>query len=315
MRAIVTGGAGFIGSHIVDYLMERGHEVTVIDNMLTGHPEFIRHHLDSKNFTFVKMDLHNFRGVREIFEGRDIVFHLAANADIRHGLEDTYRDLDRNLLTTYNVMEAARLNDIKEVVFSSSSAIYGEAKVVPTPEDYFPIQNSFYGASKLAGEAFIEAFSEGYGIKSWIFRYVSIVGERHPHGVTYDFVKKLKENPKELEILGDGTQRKSFLHVDDCVNGIMYAYEHSKERVNIFNLGTEEFTTVRNVADIVTDEMGLKDVRYRFTGGDRGWVGDAPMVFLSIEKMKKLGWRPKVSIEEGIRRTVRWLLENPYIYG
>ena len=203
-----------------------------------------------------------------------------------------------------------RLNDIKEIAFSSSAAVYGEPQTFPTPETEELIQTSFYGASKLACEALIQAFCEAFGFRGWIFRFVSVVGERHPHGVTYDFYYKLKADPTKLEIIGDGTQRKSFIHVGDCVDGIMTAYQKAKEKVNIFNLGLEEYVDVKTLAGYVTDELGLKDVKYEYTGGSRGWVGDSPLVLLSIEKMKALGWYPKASIEEGVRRTIRWLREN-----
>jgi UDP-glucose 4-epimerase len=218
--------------------------------------------------------------------------------------------LEQNTIGTYNVLEAMCINNIKEILFASSAAAYGEPSVFPTPEDVPLIQTSFYGASKLGGEAFIQAFCEGFGFRSWIFRFVSVVGERHPHGVTFDFYHKLKKDSTRLEIIGDGTQRKSYMYIGDCIEGIMTAYKNAKENVNIFNLGWEEYMNVSNVADIITDELGLKDVKYEYTGGSRGWVGDSPLVHLSIEKLKALGWQPKVSSEEGIRRTVRWLKEN-----
>ncbi|MDO9537825.1 MAG: GDP-mannose 4,6-dehydratase, partial [Thermoplasmata archaeon] len=186
--------------------------------------------------------------------------------------------------------------------------------VFPTPETYHPGQTSFYGASKIACEGFIEAFCEAYGMQAWMYRFVSIQGERHPHGVTYDFVKKLKQNPKELEILGDGTARKSYLYIGDCVAGFFMGFEKASAKTNLFNLGHEEFIDVKSVANIITDEMGLKDVEYKFTGGQRGWIGDSPLVHLDTGKIRALGWKPTVNIEETIRRTVRWLLENPYVY-
>ncbi len=314
MNILVTGGAGFIGSHLVDQLLEEGHRVTVIDRLSRGDKN-IRQHMGNPLFKLIKMDIKDYDALEPAVEGHDVIFHFAANADIRHGLKNTRRDLDENIYATYNLLEAARHTGIKKFVFASSAAVYGEPDVFPTPEDYFPVQTSLYGASKLAAEGLIEAFCEGFGMQTWIFRFVSVVGERHPHGVTYDFVCKLQKNPKELEILGNGRQRKSFLYVKDCVDGILFGFRHAKEKVNIFNLGVEQYITVKDVADIVTDEMGLTDVKYHFTGGERGWVGDAPFVWLSIERIKKLGWKPKVDIEEGIRRTVRWLLAHPHYYG
>ena len=310
MKAIVTGGAGFLGSHIVDYLLGHGHEVKVIDNLSTSTDKYLKQHFDNEHFKFTKLDILNLEQLKQEFAGFDIVFHLAANADIRHGLSDTYRDLEQNTIATRNVLEVMRINDVKKIVFSSSAAVYGEPEIFPTPEDCPLIQTSFYGASKLAGEAVIQAFCEGFGFQAWIFRFVSVVGERHPHGVTYDFYHKLKADPTKLEIIGDGTQRKSFIYVGDWVEGIMVALQKGSEKVNIFNLGLESYITVKNVADIVTDELGLQGIKYEYTGGSRGWVGDSPLVLLSIEKMKSLGWQPKFTSEEGIRRTVRWLKEN-----
>ena len=310
MRAIVTGGAGFIGSVLVDELIDRGSEVAVIDNLSTGRLENINHHKGNDLFKFTEADIMDYDRMVTEFAGYDAVFHIAANADIRKGLLKPRRDLEQNTIATFNVLDAARLNDINKILFSSSSAIYGEPTVFPTPEDYAPVQTSLYGASKLAGEALIQAYCEGYGFRSWMFRFVSVIGNRHPHGVTYDFVHKLKKNPKELEILGNGKQKKSFIDVDDIISGIMFAFENAKDNVNIFNLGTDEYIVVDRIAEIVTDEMGLSNVEYRHTGGERGWVGDAPFVYLSIERMKQLGWEPKIGIEESIRKTVRYIVEH-----
>jgi UDP-glucose 4-epimerase len=315
MRTVVTGGCGFIASHVVDRLASQGHQVTVIDNLSTGYIENIQHHLDGKKVELLRFDLGDIKNVTKALKGVDAVFHLAANADIRRGLEDTFRDIDRNLLVTYNILEAMRKNDVKKIIFSSTAAVYGEPEVFPTPESYHPCQTSFYGASKMGCEAFIEAFCEAYGFKSWLYRFVSIVGERHPHGVTYDFVKKLKANPAKLEILGDGSQRKSYLYIGDCIDGFFLGFEKSDKKVNLFNIGHTEYVGVKKVADIITSEMGLKNVKYDFTGGSRGWVGDSPFVHLDVSKLKSLGWAPKVSIEEGIRKTVRWLLANPHVYA
>ena len=310
MKAIVTGGAGFIGSHLVDRLLSDGHHVKVIDNLSTSTDKYLREHLNSERFKFAQIDIMDLEKLKQEFQGYDAVFHFAANADIRRGLKDTRRDLEQNTIGTYNVLEAMRVNDIKEILFASSAAVYGEPEVFPTPEAVPLIQTSFYGASKLGGEALIQAFCEGFGFRGWIFRFVSVVGERHPHGVTYDFFHKLKADSTRLEIIGDGSQRKSYMYIGDCIDGIMMAYEKATEKVNIFNLGWEEYINVNKVADIITDELGLKDVKYEYTGGARGWIGDSPMVHLSIEKLKALGWQPQVSCEEGIRRTVRWLKEN-----
>ena len=315
MKAIVTGGCGFIASHVVDRLVKQGHDVTVIDNLSTGYMENIQHHLDNEAIKLLKFDLGDMEKTKEALKGQDAIFHLAANADVRHGLEDTFRDIDRNIIVTYNILEAMRLNDVKQIIFSSTAAAYGEPDVFPTPETYHPRQTSFYGASKLACEGFIEAFTEAYGIQSWMYRFVSIQGERHPHGVTYDFVKKLKADSTQLEILGDGTARKSYSYIGDCIDGFFTGYEKAPGKAELFNIGQTEFIEVRGVADIITNEMGLDNVEYKFTGGERGWIGDSPLVHLDVSKLMAYGWKPQVNIEETVRRTVRWLLANPYVYG
>jgi len=314
MKSIVTGGCGFIASHVVDRLVSQGHDVTVIDNMSTGFAENIAGHVQSKKAELQKFDLGDLKKTAKAMRGADAVFHLAANADVRHGLEDNFRDIDRNLVVTYNILEGMRKNDIKRIIFSSTAAVYGEPEKFPTPETYHPCQTSFYGASKMACEGLIEAFCEAYGMQAWMYRFVSIQGERHPHGVTYDFVKKLKHDPRKLEILGDGTARKSYLYINDCVDGFFLGFEKAKARVNIFNLGHQDIINVRKVADIITDEMGLKGVGYGFTGGQKGWVGDSPLVHLDTSRIRALGWKPNLSIEDTVRRTVRWLLANPYVY-
>lgn len=310
MKAVVTGGCGFIGGHVVDRLLKEGWAVDVIDNHSTSRKIHYVHNLENPNYRLHEFDLSDLERTKEVIAGADTIFHLAANADIRHGLEDTFRDLDRNVLTTYNVLEAMRINNVKKIVFSSTAASYGEPDVFPTPETYVPTQTSFYGASKLASEAFIEAFCEAYDMQSWIFRFVSVVGDRHPHGVTYDFVKKLLDNPNELEILGDGNQKKSYMHINDCMDGVFLAIEKMDGKVNRFNIGNDKYIDVKTVANIITDEMGLSNVEYKFTGGERGWIGDSPFVFLSLDRIKALGWSPKITVEEAIRSTARWLLEN-----
>jgi UDP-glucose 4-epimerase len=313
MKYFITGGAGFIGSHIVDKLISNGDSVIVYDNLRTGQKKFIEKHLKNPKFRLIKGDILNLRALAKAMKGSDFVFHLAANADVRGGIKDTYVDLEQNTIGTRNVLEAMRINKIKKIAFSSSAVVYGEPKIFPTPENSELIQTSLYGASKLAGEALIEAYCNYYGMQAWIFRFVSWVGERYTHGVVFDFVKKLRKNPKELEILGDGRQKKSYLYVKDGVEGIFFGIKKFHEKVNIFNLGHKDYMDVSRVADIIISEMGLKNVKKRFTGGKRGWIGDSPFVHLDIGKLEKAGWKPKVSIEEGIRRTAKYLLENPEI--
>ena len=314
MKALVTGGAGFIGSHLVDRLLADGHSVTVIDNFSCGTSKNLPRStsLSSTSLEIAKVNITDARRVNKIFseDKFDVVFHLAAQADIRKSLLGFKGDLDNNVVGTLNILEAMKKYSVNDLVFASSSAIYGEATVRPTPEDYSPIQTSLYGASKLACEAFAEAYTEFTQVKLWAFRFANVVGERCQRGVVGDFVRKLLKNPKELEILGNGKQSKEYLYVKDCVNGMITGHLQSSKKVNIFNLGMERQTIVDEVADIVIEEMGLRNVKRRYTGGERGWIGDNPIVELSLNKIKELGWKVEVSSEEAIRRTARWNIQN-----
>jgi UDP-glucose 4-epimerase len=312
-RVLVTGGAGFIGSHIVDRLLKEGAHVTIYDNFCTGQEEFIAHHHGDSRVRVVRADVLDLSLLTRSMEGHSFVFHLQANADVRGGISNPRVDLEQNTICTWNVLEAMRVNGVKGIMFASSATVYGEPSVFPTPEGYAPLQTSLYGASKYAGEAMIEAFCEYYGMRCWIFRFVSWIGERYTHGVVFDFMRKLRENPDELEILGDGKQRKSYLDVTDGVAGIFFAIAHAKERKNIFNLGHDDSMNVLDLADVIVEELGLPSVRYRTTGGERGWLGDAPFVHLDTAKLKQLGWSPVVSIQQGIRNTVRYLKAHPQV--
>jgi len=310
-RAFVTGGAGFIGSHIVDRLAMDGADVTIYDNFSTGHKEFISHH--TQNVRVVRADVLDLEQLKKEMAGCDFVFHLQANADVRGGLQRTRVDLEQNTIATWNVLEAMRVNEVRQIAFASSATVYGEPEVFPTPESYAPLQTSLYGASKLAGEAMIQAYSEYFGIRSYIFRFVSWIGERYTHGVIFDFIKKLRINARELEILGDGKQHKSYLDVTDGCNGIFSAIQLANGRSNVFNLGHDEIMNVLDLANIVVHQLGLEGVRYRTTGGERGWLGDSPFVHLDTAKLKGLGWKPQIPIEQGIRNTVRYLQTHPQV--
>jgi UDP-glucose 4-epimerase len=313
MTALVTGGAGFIGSHLVDELVRRGQDVLVYDNFSTG----FRRHLDPAMKTgrvrIIEGDILDSAKLKSALENVSTVFHLAANADVRGGMRNTTVDVEQNILGSHSVLEAMKAQSVREIVFTSSATVYGEPDRFPTPESQPLVQTSLYGASKLAAEAMIQAYGEYFDIRSWCFRFVSWIGERYSHGVVRDFVQKLRRNPKELEILGDGGQRKSYLDVSDGVRGIFRAMENLKGRKNVINLGHVEFMNVKDLADLVCQEMGLRDVAYRFTGGPRGWLGDSPFVLLDISKIQETGFQPQISIEEGIRRTVRYLLENRWL--
>ncbi|SDS99769.1 NAD-dependent epimerase/dehydratase family protein [Bradyrhizobium canariense] len=312
-RAFVTGGGGFIGSHIVDRLAQTAASVRIYDNFSTGQEQFIGHHAGNPEIRVVRADVLDSERLNKEMAGCDIVFHFQANADVRGGTTRTQIDLQQNTIATWNVLEAMRINEIKHIVFASSATVYGEPDIFPTPESYAPLQTSLYGASKLSCEAMIQAYCEYFGIACHIFRFVSWIGERYSHGVIFDFMKKLRKDERVLEILGDGKQRKSYLDVVDGVDGIFYALEHSKERKNVFNLGHDAFMNVLDLADIIVDELGLREVRYATTGGERGWLGDSPFVHLDTTKLKALGWRPRISIEQGVRNTVQYLKAHPQL--
>ncbi|MFZ2410800.1 MAG: NAD-dependent epimerase/dehydratase family protein [Candidatus Methanoperedens sp.] len=308
-KIIVTGGAGFIGSHMVDRLLSQDNEVTVIDNLSSGRMDFIEKHLKNPNFKFIKLDILELEKLKKAIQGADIIYHLAANPDVRLGAENTKIHLEQNIFATYNVLEAMRMNKQQNIVFTSTSTVYGEATIIPTPENYGPlVPISLYGASKLACEALITSYCHTFDMKSWIFRFANIVGERGTHGIIVDFINKLRNNPDSLEILGDGQQRKSYIHVSDCVDAILYAVKNSHEMANIFNIGSNDTINSTEIGEIVVSEMGLKDVAFSYTGGKRGWKGDVPRMLLSIGKLQKLGWKPvhnsKSSVVSAVRSTL-----------
>lgn len=301
MFDVVTGGAGFIGSHVVDALVAQGDRVVVIDSLVAGREETIAAHLRSGKAQLVKSDLLG-DGWQDALKGADRVYHLAADPDVRQSAMTPDPTFQNNIVATYRVLEAMRMHSVPELVFTSTSTVYGNASVIPTPETYAPFEPvSVYGASKLACEALISAYSHSFSMRSWQFRFANIIGSRSGHGVITDFVRKLKENPKELEILGNGKQTKSYLEVTECIRAMEFAIAHARDPVNTFNIGSEDWIDVVAIADIVTETMGLKGVHYRFTGGELGWVGDVPKMQLSIEKLKALGWKPQRGSRESVR--------------
>ena len=308
MRYFVAGGAGFIGSHLVDRLVNTG-GVAVYDNLSSGKREFIQHHLNRDSFRFIQGDILDRDRLAKAMKGSDIVFHMAANPQVRAGTDDTELDLKQGTIATYNVLEAMRLHGIKRVVFASSSTVYGEVAGLPISEDYGPLQPiSLYGASKLACEGLITAFCHLFDMQAWIFRFANVVGSRATHGVIFDFINKLKRNPEELEILGDGTQQKPYIHVQDCVGGILYGFQHSDAQVNVFNLGNSDVTSVTTIAHMLIEGMELINVRLKYTGGERGWPGDVPQVRLDTSRMEKLGWKPKYNSDEAVRLAIKEIL-------
>ena len=306
-RVLLTGCAGFIGSNLVRYLLKKNYRVVGIDNLITGNFKNIKEFKKNKNFSFFKKDLLSTKNLFKYFENCDLVIHLAANADVKNGLKNNKKDLEQNTIVTYNVLEATRISGIKEIIFSSTGSIYGEATTFPTKEDAkFPIQTSLYGASKLACEGLIQAYSEGYGIKSWIYRFVSVLGKNYSHGHIYDFCKKLKKNRNKLNVLGNGFQNKSYIHVEDCIDAMFVGYKNSRKKINIFNIGTEETINVRNSIRIILNCL-LLNPKIIFTNNKRGWIGDNPKIFLDISKLKKLGWKPKKNIKASIIDTVNYV--------
>ena len=313
MKILVTGAAGFIGSNLVDRLLQDGHPVVAYDNYSTGREQFLKQANNSPNLTLVKADVLDLPELTRAMLGCDLVFHLAANADVRFGTEHPRRDLEQNTLATFNVLEAMRAAGVRRIAFSSTGSIYGEPEIFPTPEGApFPIQTSLYGASKLAGEGLIQAYCEGFGFQAHIFRFVSILGERYTHGHVFDFYKSLQSNPDELRVLGDGHQRKSYLYVQDCIDAILLAIEKAQDKVNIFNLGTDEFCEVNNSIGWITSHLGLTP-KLTYTGGKRGWIGDSPLISLDCSRIRALGWRPRLSIRDGVIRTLEYLQENSWV--
>jgi UDP-glucose 4-epimerase len=313
MKYFVTGGTGFIGSNLVDRLLDQGHEVIAYDNLSTGFEENLEKAKKNSRFSLVINDLLNLPDLTGCMAGCEFVMHLAANADVRFGTEHPGKDLEQNTLATFNVLEAMRSNNIKHIAFSSTGSIYGEPAVFPTPENApFPVQTSLYGASKLACEGLIEAYCESYGFKGYIFRFVSILGERYSHGHVFDFYRSLRKDPNRLQVLGNGLQKKSYLYVQDCIDAILVAMNKASEQVNIFNLGADEYCRVNDSIGWISDHLGLSP-ELAYTGGERGWIGDSPFIFLDCSRIRSLGWAPRVSIREGVILTLKYLQANTWL--
>ena len=307
-KILITGGAGYIGSNLTKLLLEKGNKVTIFDKLPVEQAHRIHTIRDKINYRCI--DLKNFELLKKELKNVDLVAHFAASADIALGKNKTDVDLNDGIIATYNVLESMRINKIKKIIFSSSSAIYGNFSKIPTPEDagmLFPM--SLYGASKLAGEAMISAYCYLFGMKSWIFRFGNIVGEDMARGVIKDFIKKLKNNPKELVILGNGLQEKDFIHIDDCLDGILFAIQKSNETINVFNLSTGTTTSVNKIAKMVIENMGLKNVKLEYTGGESGWPGDAPTVHYDITRLNNIGWKPKLLSDEAVELSITQVLK------
>jgi UDP-glucose 4-epimerase len=311
LKTLVTGAAGFIGSNLVDRLLKQGHHVTGYDNFSTGREAFLRDASTSPDFRLVRGDLTDLGSLTDAVDGIDIVFHLAANADVRFGTNHPTKDLEQNTICTSNVLEAMRATGVKRIAFSSTGSVYGEPDVFPTPENApFPVQTSLYGASKLACEGLIAAYCEGFGFSAHVFRFVSILGERYTHGHIFDFYNQLLKDPTRLRVLGNGRQRKSYLYVQDCISAILTAIERADRRVHVFNLGANEYCEVNHSISWIVERLGVSP-KLEYTGGDRGWIGDSPFIFLDCNRIRDIGWEPKLTIREGVVKTVDFLEANP----
>ena len=315
MRFLVTGAAGFIGSNLADRLLALGHEVVGYDNFSTGQEAFVAPALASPGFRLVRADVLDRATLADAMAGIDFVFHLAANADVRYGPDHRRRDLDQNTIATWNVLEAMHEHGVRRIAFSSTGSVYGEPEVFPTPETCpFPVQTSFYAASKLAAEALIQAYGTAFDLQAYIFRFVSILGERYSHGHVFDFYQQLLEHPGSLRVLGNGRQRKSYLYVQDCIDAMLLAIERGGDGLNIFNLGTNEYCEVDDSVNWICRHLNLEP-EIAHTGGERGWVGDSPFIFLDCARIRALGWSPCVTIRDAVVRTLDYLMANQWLLG
>ena len=311
MRALVTGGAGFIGSHLVDELVDAGYSVKIIDNLSSGNLALVNHQLAAGNAEFIEGDITSIDDVLQATKEVDVVFHMAANPDIRLGTQVTDTDLKQGTIATYNILEAMRINNVNKIVFASSSVVYGENAPMPTPESFGPcLPISLYGASKVGSEGLITSWVGTFGFQAWIFRFANIIGNRGTHGVIFDFIHKLKRDNSRLEVLGNGLQEKSYMEVKDCVRGMMHIFNTSTSPINLYNLGSHDTCSVRRIAEIVVEETGCRDATIEYTGGDRGWAGDIPRAMLSIEKMLSTGYDVKYNSEAAVRHTTKCLIEE-----
>jgi len=313
-KILVTGGAGFVGSNLVEMLLLEGAKVTAYDNLSLGRKEFLLPFMKNPKFKFIKADLLNRKKLDKVMRSQNIVFHMAANSDIPYGMKFPEVELKNGTIATHNVLEVMRKNGVKKIVFASTSAVYGDKpKVLPIPENYgplFPI--SFYGASKLACEGLISAFCHNFDFQAWIFRFANVIGKNGTHGAAVDFVKKLKKNPKVLQILGDGKQAKPYINVKECAQGMIYGFKRANDQLNFFNLSCQGATSVKKIAEAVVKEMGLKKVKFRYTGGQRGWRGDVPQVRMDDKKIRKLGWKIKLTSDQAVKAGVKDLLKQMY---
>jgi UDP-glucose 4-epimerase len=311
MRAFVSGGAGFIGSHLVDRLIADADDVTVYDNLSSGKKQFISQHFNNPRFKLVIGDLLDLHLLKNSMEGHDVVFQLAANPQAIEGVSKTRLDLEQNTIATYNVLESVRINSIGKIVFTSSGTVYGKTAFIPIREDYGPLLPiSLYGASKLACEGLISAFSDLFSIQAWIFRFGNIVGPRATHGVIFDLINKLKENSATLQVLGDGNQTKPYVYIDDCIDGLLFGFKNAKDKINMFNLAVSTVTSVKEIVRMILEKTGHKETNVRYAQEEKGWPGDVPRVRLSTSKLEKLGWKAKYTSDEAVAKTIDSLIQE-----
>ena len=312
--AVITGGAGFIGSYIAEKLVENGTDTKVIDNLVTGKKENLSKCFDQDNFSFLEYDLGNLDGIENHLGDVDILFHFAADPEVRTGYSKPEDSFEQNIVNTFNLLQKIKQSKIKKIVFASSSSVYGDAKIIPTNEEYGPLSPiSHYGASKLACEAMVSSFCHNYNIEGVILRLANVIGLRGRHGLIWDLVHKLKINQDELELLGDGKQTKSFIHISDAIDGIFFSLNNLQDKVEVFNLGSEDSVEIMDVAKIVCKNMGLNEIKINLTGGvddGRGWKGDIKIAHLDISKLKNLGWRPKLSSIEAADVTSQEIIDE-----
>jgi UDP-glucose 4-epimerase len=314
-KVLVTGCAGFVGSNMVDDLLSKKNQVIGIDNLSTGKKFFLNKALKNKNFKFYKRDLKYYKSLIKIFKDCEVVYHFAANADIKNGLLHPQKDLKENTIVTSNVLEAMRKSNVRKIVFSSTGSVYGEPRQFPTKENTsFPIQTSLYGSSKSACESLITSYCYGFGFKAYIFRFVSLFGKRYTHGHLYDFYKQLKKNKKILKVLGNGLQKKSYLNISDCINAINFAMKfNNTKNINIYNLGLNKYISVRQSIKYILKYLNLKPKIF-YGNDNRGWIGDSPKIFLDISKIKKTGWKPTKSIKQSIWETLNYFEKNKWLF-
>jgi UDP-glucose 4-epimerase len=313
LTAFITGAAGFVGSNLTDRLLALGQDVVGFDNFSTGRIQFLARALENPRFRLHRADLLDLEALSAAMAGADFVYHFASNADVRFGTRHPRKDLEQSAIGTWNVLEAMRTNNVRRIAFASSGSVYGEPDIIPTPEGCpFPVQTSLYGAAKLAAEGFIQAYSEGFGIQAWIFRFVSLLGPRYSHGHIIDFYRQLREHPGVLNVLGDGHQRKSYLYIGDCIEAILAATRQASANVNIFNLGTDEACEVNDSIGWICERLDVSP-RLIYSGGKRGWIGDSPFILLDCDRIRSLGWRPTLSIQQAVVSTVEFLEDNPWL--